>query len=340
MSCIRSVVVPVVLLTLTLVGCGGPEYSDELSVAEESVRGGRWGKGGPGNTGADAGVDAGTPSQPTEPEPQPTEPVDAGTTPSEPVDAGTTPPSRWIPAQGTPWQWQLTGALDTTVNVPVYDVDGDDATAAQVAALHAAGKKVICYLSAGTWENWRADANDFPTSILGKTVGGWPDEKWLDIRALDSPLGPTGKSLRQIIEARMDKCKAKGFDAIEPDNIDGYTNSNGFGLTAANQLAYNTFLANAAHARGLSIGLKNDKEQTAALVSVFDFGIDEECQVWNECVGPGTANNPGWTPFISAGKAVFHAEYTDQVSSCTQPAGFSSILKHRDLDAWRGLCSP
>ena len=48
-------------------------------------------------------------------------------------------------------------------------------------------------------------------------------------------------------------------------------------------------------------------------------------------------------PFTSAGKAVFHVEYTDEwnTTSCpnvSKPAGFSSLLKHMDLDAWRKVC--
>ena len=59
--------------------------------------------------------------------------------------------------------------------------------------------------------------------------------------------------------------RAEGFDGVEADNVDGYANDSGFPLTAADQLRFNRFLARAAHARGLSIGLKNDLGQAAAL---------------------------------------------------------------------------
>lgn len=42
---------------------------------------------------------------------------------------------------------------------------------------------------------------------------------------------------------RMDLALSKGCDGVEPDNVDGYANSNGLGLTAANQLEYNKYLA-------------------------------------------------------------------------------------------------
>src|SRR5438876_1668228 len=163
----------------------------------------------------------------------------------------------WVPSLVTPWQWQLTGTIDQSVNVPMYDIDLFDTSSTVVASLHAKGRRAVCYMSAGTWENWRPDAAAFPAAVLGGG-NGWPGEKWLDIRRIDV-LGP-------IMEARMDLCKQKGFDAVEPDNIDGYANKSGFSLTAQDQLQYNTWLAAAAHARGLSIGLKNDLDQVSDLV--------------------------------------------------------------------------
>ncbi|CAN5191681.1 hypothetical protein BH18ACT4_BH18ACT4_15040 [soil metagenome] len=118
----------------------------------------------------------------------------------------------WSPAPGVTWQWQLTTPVNTSVNAEVYDIDLFENDASVVATLHAAGRKVICYLSAGSYENFRPDASRFPAVVLGRN-NGWPGEKWLDIRRLDI-LGP-------IMEDRLDECAAKGFDAVEPDNIDG-----------------------------------------------------------------------------------------------------------------------
>ncbi len=179
-------------------------------------------------------------------------------------------------------------------------------------------------MSAGSWENWRPDAAQFPATVLGHN-NGWPGEKWLDIRRLDV-LGP-------IMEARLNLCRDKGFDAVEPDNIDGYSNNTGFPLTAQDQLTYNRFLADAAHARGLSIGLKNDLEQVPDLLSRFDFAVNEECFRYNECAA--------LSPFINAGKAVFETEYNQATASFCPLAsglGFSSMKKNLDLDAWRAPC--
>ena len=164
--------------------------------------------------------------------------------------------------------------------------------------------------------------------VIGKDYAGWPGEKWLDIRRIDL-LGP-------IMRARFDQCKAKGFDAIEPDNIDGYTNDTGFLLTYQDQLNYNIWLANEAHLRGLSIGLKNDGDQASDLLPYYDWALTEDCffQEWCGDV----------TPFIAAGKAVFAAEYTDtgitpdEFCPQAETLQFSAILKHRGLDAWRQAC--
>ena len=47
-------------------------------------------------------------------------------------------------------------------------------------------------------------------------------------------------------------------------------------------------LADLAHERGLSIGLKNDLDQVADLVDHFDFAINEECCQYEECDAAGT----------------------------------------------------
>ncbi|PYR60326.1 MAG: endo alpha-1,4 polygalactosaminidase, partial [Acidobacteria bacterium] len=141
----------------------------------------------------------------------------------------------WRPALRTTWQWQLTGSpIDTSLNVQMYDVDLFDTDPIVISTLHSQGRKAICYMSAGTWEDWRPDANQFPASVKGQG-NGWEGEKWLDIRNLDV-LGP-------IMEARMDLCKAKGFDGVEPDNVDGYANTTGFPLSNVDQMKFNTFLA-------------------------------------------------------------------------------------------------
>ncbi len=207
----------------------------------------------------------------------------------------------------------------------MMDLDVYDTSAATIAKLHSLGKKVIGYISAGSYENWRDDAAKFPVAVLGKDMDGWPGEKWLDIRRIDV--------LRPIMEARMDMCKAKGFDGIDPDNVDGYANDSGFNLTYSDQIAYNRMLVEIAHARGLSIGLKNDLDQIADLVQYFDFAVNEQCFQYNEC--------DTLMPFIKAGKPVFNVEYglaTTTFCPKANERNFNSLKKKLNLDAVRTPC--
>jgi hypothetical protein len=230
----------------------------------------------------------------------------------------------WQPAPGTSWQWQLTGRIDTSVDVDMYDIDLFDTSKSTIDTLHAQGRVVICYFSAGSWEDWRPDAGDFPASVKGNS-NGWPGENWLDISNL-SVLSP-------IMRARLDLAVEKGCDGVEPDNVDGYTNRTGFPLTASHQATYNRWLADQAHARGLSIGLKNDLEQAAQLEPYFDWALNEQCFEYNEC--------NLLLPFVQAGKAVFGVEYTGSLASfCPQANSmdFDWLKKTEDLDASRQAC--
>jgi hypothetical protein len=230
----------------------------------------------------------------------------------------------WAPDPVTSWQWQLQGEIDTSVDVQMYDVDGFETRAATVQTLHDDGRAVVCYLSAGSWENFRPDAGEFPDSVKGAS-NGWPGERWLDIRRL-RVLGP-------IMQARLDICADKGFDGVEFDNVDGYQNRSGFPLTGADQLRYNVYLANQAHRRGLTAVLKNDLGQVRDLLPYFDVALDEQCFQYNEC--------NRLRPFVADGRAVFTVEYKLELADfCPQAAelGFNSMKKKLSLRVWRDPC--
>jgi hypothetical protein len=240
-----------------------------------------------------------------------------------PVGGGTV----WVPAPGTTWQWQLTGTINESVHVQMIDIDLFDNSAALISRLKASGKKVVCYFSAGSYENWRPDASQFPSAVLGNPMDGWPGERWLNVKRMDL--------LMPIMKARMDLAVHKGCDGLEPDNVDVWTNTSeaGVPVTAADQLAYNRALAAEAHARGLSVALKNDGDQVSSLVGDFDFALNEQCMEYDEC--------DSLMPFIHANKAVFNCEYNTSLSAmCSQAATrhFSSIKKSLDLDAPLQTC--
>ncbi|MFD8643019.1 endo alpha-1,4 polygalactosaminidase [Streptomyces zaomyceticus] len=326
---LRAAPVAVLLLWAVLAACSGsPGGPGEHAAGRPTGRtaGPSTGPGaGPGSgpatvspsgpsKGATTGPSGGATTRPTG---RPTGRPPTGTT-SRPT------PTRWQPRPGVAWQWQLDGKVDPSVDVPVYDIDGFENSAAAVARLHRDGRKVICYINVGAWEDYRPDRDAFPRSVLGGP-NGWHGERWLDIRRISV--------LRPLMERRFDMCRDKGFDAVEPDLMEGYANDTGFPLTADDQLRYNRMIAEIAHERGLAVGLKNDLAQIPLLVRHFDFAVNEECAEFDECAL--------LAPFVAAGKAVFHVEYSEPTTGfCPEARALrlSSMLKNPELDVWRRPC--
>ena len=241
--------------------------------------------------------------------------------------------SCWHPALSTTWDWVLSVVPKPPYrHVQMLDVDAFDTSGANVASMHAAGIKVVCYISAGTYEDWRPDIGKFPPSLLGRP-NGWPGERWLDIRDAQRK----HSVLLSIMDTRLNMCRAKGFDGVELDNVDGYTNHTGFPLTYADQRFYDATLANHAHARRLMVLQKNDLEQVPALLPYFDAALNEECNQYDECT---TAQNGtfGLDQYVAAGKAVFQAEYQLTRSQFCPPDranGFNGVRFDLNLDGRR-----
>ncbi len=241
--------------------------------------------------------------------------------------------SSFIIPPGKTFEWRLDELLDTyTTDADVIDIDAFSATPELVANLKAQGKTVIAYISVGSVENFRDDAIAFPESVIGNIYDGFEDENWLDIREIEL--------LAPIMEARLNMIKAKGFDGVEPDNINGYQNNTGFNLTEADCAAYSRYLIEQAHNRQLSIGQKNAEELVADMKDEFDWFLAEDAFVddfFNDL-----------TPYITLGKAVFMVEYNDEISeadflsqACPAAAdlNFSAVLKNRDLTDFTRYCN-
>jgi len=234
----------------------------------------------------------------------------------------------WTPQPGQTWQIQYVGEIITAIDVDIINLDLFETTPQDIQYWKNRGVRVICYLNAGAWEDWRSDHDAFPEGILGNEYEGWPGERWLDIRRIDL--------LAPIMIARLNLCAQKGFDGVDPDNIDGYMNETGFPLSADDQLTYNRWLAEQAHQCGLAIGLKNDPDQVQDLVDIFDWIITENCfyEEWCDLL----------IPFIQENKPVLDIEYTDNqiqlIDFCNQASALSidAILKHLNLDAWQEAC--
>jgi endo-alpha-1,4-polygalactosaminidase (GH114 family) len=212
----------------------------------------------------------------------------------------TTSNTNWVdwykPDINASWQIQLNGDINTSYNVDIYDIDLFDSNYSVIQSLKERGKKVICYFSAGSYEEWREDKEAFSATLLGKDLYGWEGERWLDISQIEL--------LRPIMIARLDMAKDKGCDGVDPDNVNGYIHETGFNLTADMQLAYNKMISNEARKRGLSVGLKNDLEQIDVLEPFYDFGVNEECHFYEECDLE--------RPFTKANKPVFNIEYNQK----------------------------
>lgn len=227
--------------------------------------------------------------------------------------------SRWRPEVGASFHIQYTGRVNLNLPVAVYNLDAETTTKAQVDQLKARGVRTICYINAGAHENWRSDRGKFPSRVLGRALDGWPGERWLDIRQRDV--------LVPIMAARMDLCASKGFDAIDPDNTDGWQQSTGFAIGAADQIAYQRALADEAHKRGLAIGVKNNIEQIGQIGSFVDFAVNEQCGEYNEC--------GAYRAFLASGKPVFNVEYSARGRG-GKPAGMSTLMTDLNLSGKRG----
>ena len=235
------------------------------------------------------------------------------------------PASWWKPTTEKPiaWHWQLSQNFvyprDVIPNVTVYDIDGEYTSAETVAQLHALGPdiKVICYIDAGVFEDYRSDAASFPPEVIGKPDEGWEGSYWLDIRRIDI--------LKPIMENRIRNwCKAKGFDAVEPDETEVWSNDSGFDITKKQNNAYNIMIAELAHKYGLSVGLKGNTTETQDLVDYFDWTLNEECWQYDEC-------DLVYNSFIKAGKAAFNIEYAVN-PDCSQANAWHLNSARRDLN--------
>ncbi len=226
------------------------------------------------------------------------------------------------------WDWQLTEPYDLNVNVKLLVMEADDHAAEDIAALKARGVTPICYLSVGTWEDFRDDADQFPEHILGKPLSNWPGERYLDVRQRDV--------LLPIMAVRIARCAEKGFEGIEPDNMDLYENDNGFGITKADALAYLHPLAAYAKRLGLEVIQKNASELVPDLVQSFDRVLVEECFQYGYC--------EEFLPYKEAGKDVLVVEFAesgqDWETICAEAKrlGFHLLLKEKEVVAGGARC--
>lgn len=212
-----------------------------------------------------------------------------------------------------------------------------DTPISTITALHARNRKAIAYFSAGTYENWRPDASLFPAAALGRKMDDWEGERWLQ---------PAHPAIRQVMRARLDLAQQKGFDGVDPDNVDGWDNKNGLKLTKHDAIEYVLWLAHEAHARGLSVGLKNAGDIVDKVLGDMQWAVNEQAVQFGDV--------EQFLPFVRAGKPVFHVEYPKgedpddkkqnderevtgkKRDKCfgARGKGFSTVIKNVRLDQW------
>lgn len=236
----------------------------------------------------------------------------------------------WQPTAGETWEITLIKQpSNTDLEVGAYDIDLFDNSMAYIANLKLKGYKIICYFSAGSYEDWRSDAKKFSHQDYGEAMDGWAGEWWLDIM---SP------KVRKIMSDRIVLAQEKGCDAIDPDNINGYQNPTGFNQTTDDAIDFVKFLANEAHSHGMAMGLKNGGAMVKDVIDYTDFCVQESCVAWDEC--------EPYRLFLEYNSPVFHLEYPDEsnmtIAQICDPdngaQGFSTLIKHLNLDDWTETC--
>ena len=183
-----------------------------------------------------------------------------------------------LPPAGGQYDSQLGGAYAPPPGTMIVSRDRE--------ATPAAGLYSICYINAFQTQPQDADwwAQNHPELLLASAQGnlvfdpGWPDEMLLDTSTADKRA-----ALLDIVGPWIDQCAKDGFQAIEADNLDSYSRSDG-ALSMADNLAFAKALVERAHALGLAFSQKNSVELgTRGRDIGIDFAITESCQLFEEC---------------------------------------------------------
>ncbi|KAI9167288.1 hypothetical protein HJFPF1_03414 [Paramyrothecium foliicola] len=253
-------------------------------------------------------------------------------------------PSSWVPKIGDTFQMVIANSLrlnndsDASPDVNIFDIDLFDNDSETISSLKSAGRRVLCYFSAGSWEEWREDKDYFDDDDLGSQLSDdYPGERYINI---SSP------GIRNVMKGRISRAKQSGCDGIDAGYIDSYHSKNGLNLTSADAISYVKFLSTEARSHGLAVGLKNGGEIVRDLLDWVDFSINEQCLKYNEC--------SDYVPFIKANKAVFNIAYPsgapgrvpkqEREELCAKKGAapdtdkFVTILKTEDLDGWVMYC--
>ncbi|MBJ7359292.1 endo alpha-1,4 polygalactosaminidase [Nocardioides sp.] len=216
---------------------------------------------------------------------------------------------------GTDVDYQLGGAIDAPAHVGIVVRDREEPPQE--------GRYNVCYVNGFQTQPqekrfWRKR----PQLLLHDRTGDLVvDEAWgewlLDLRTAEKR-----KRISRIVGRWTAGCAEDGFDAVEYDNLDSFTRSDGL-LRRGHALRYARLLTKRAHREGLSVGQKNLAGFDGHRVG-YDFAVSEECGRYDEC-GAYVADY---------GDQVLMVEYRtrDFRRTCEQHgATHAVVLRDRDL---------
>jgi uncharacterized repeat protein (TIGR01451 family) len=237
------------------------------------------------------------------------------------------------------WDWQIGASGDSNVTVPagvtLLDLDGFNISASKITSLKSQGIYTVCYIDAGSYEDGRPDSSLYPAYLKIYKDVQW-NEWFLDVQDVFRPVQPAGTqlvnntwvdasgkplaspptagALALLLKARLKMCADKGFDSLEPDNLQNDENAGGK-VSLQQQLDFNGWIADAAHEVGLAAFQKNGpdkillKDSTGKMmVEKFDAILNEECQQYTECAP--------LAEYVKRGKLALNTEYS-QALNCT-----------------------
>ncbi len=173
-----------------------------------------------------------------------------------------------------------TGAFDYQLGGPYPPPDGVTVVVRDSTAEPAEGVYSICYLNGFQTQPGAEWPDDLVLHNDGERVVDpeWPDEFLLD-GSTDAKRAAIGERLAPAV----DGCAESGFDAVEFDNLDSWTRSDGL-LDEDDNVALAEVLVDLAHAAGLAAGQKNTPQLGERGPQLgFDFAIVEECARYDEC---------------------------------------------------------
>ncbi|TNM67084.1 endo alpha-1,4 polygalactosaminidase [Streptomyces sp. NP160] len=208
-------------------------------------------------------------------------------------------PHTWSPPPtGAAFDYQLGGAYEPAAGVTVVARD----RTAQPAGLG----YDICYVNG--FQTQPAESGAFaaahPDLVVQTDDGPLADPGWPDELLLDTSTAAKRSALLDVVGPWIRGCAASGFDAVEVDNLDSWTRSQGH-LTADDNAALAVEYARVAHGAGLAVAQKNTAELAGRLRAAgYDFAVAESCEVYDEC-----------TAYTDQYPVVLDVEYTDELGA-------------------------